>query len=132
MPQATDLVIKNGAATPINKTFVLVSPAAGDGGIAKWVLKEGTIASVFPTLTASAYPVGAKSRNLKVRFRLPSSFTDTVTGRTNVDTAAEMNVTFSIPDTYPENLKSDFVAFCINSLAAPLFQAMARDAYGAT
>lgn len=30
MPQATDLVIKNGAGTPVDKTFTLMAPAAGD------------------------------------------------------------------------------------------------------
>ena len=47
MPQAIDIVIYNGASTPVEKTFTLIAPAAGDGSYANWRLKEGTIASVF-------------------------------------------------------------------------------------
>lgn len=54
MPQATDLVINNGAGTPVAKTFTLMAPAAGDNSLASWALKEGTISSVFPKITALA------------------------------------------------------------------------------
>lgn len=131
MPQAIDLFVDNGATTPVEKTFTLISPAAGDGAIAMWALKEGAISSVFPRLTASARK-GQKSRMLTVKMALPSSFTDTVTGLTNVSSSAEMNVTFKIPDDFPESLKNDFVAFNLNILRTPLFVAMIRDAYGAT
>lgn len=132
MPQAIDLVVNNGAASPVSKTFTLISPAAGDGSIATWALKEGTISAVFPTLTAMAHKTGKKSRNLKVKFRLPSSYTDSVTGLTNVGSGAEMNVTFSVPDAFPEALKNDYVAFALNLLATPTLKSMARDALSAT
>lgn len=132
MPQATDLVVNNGAGTPVSKTFSLIAPASGDGGIAQWALKEGTISAVFPSLTASAQKTGNKSRNLKVKFRLPSSYTDSVTGLTNVAAGAEMNVTFSVPDAFPEALKADFVAFSLNLMNTSLLKAMIRDAYAAT
>lgn len=132
MPQATDLVIKNGAVTPVDKTFALITPAAGDGGIAEWALKEGTISSVFPRLTASAAKTGRGSRNLKIKFRLPSSYTDSVTGLTNVGSAAEHNSTTTIPDNFPETLKNDFVAFATNAYKTALIQAMFKDASPAT
>lgn len=132
MPQATDLVVKNGAATPVDKTFVLISPAAGDGGVAEWALKEGTISSVFPQFTAMARTTGNQSRQLRLKVRLPSSYNDTVTGKTNVDTAAEFNGTFSIPSSYPEALKPDFVAYCTNLVNTALVKAMIKDAYPAT
>lgn len=132
MPQATDLIVNNGAGSPVAKTFSLITPASGDGGIAQWALKEGTISAVFPRLTASARATSNKSRNLTVKFTAPSSFNDTVTGLTNVASAAQMNVTFSVPDSYPESLKADFVAFSLNLLNTSLLKAMIRDAYPAT
>lgn len=132
MPQAIDLTVNNGAATPAAKTFTLISPAAGDGAVATWNLKEGTIASVFPALTASAHSTGNRSRQLRVKFRLPSSYTDSVTGLTNVGAAAEMNVTVSVPREFPEALKADFVAFALNLLNTSLLKAMIKDAYPAT
>lgn len=133
MPTATNITVNNGATpTPVAKTFTLVSPASGDGGIAQWALKEGQISAVFPTLTASATKTGNGSRKLQIKFRLPSSYTDTVTGLTNVGAAAEMNVTFSVPNVLPESLKGDWVAFATNLLSSTLVKEMIRDAYPAT
>lgn len=130
MPQATDLIVKNGAA--VDKTFTLINPAAGDGGVASWALKEGVISAVFPIFTASATRTGNSSRQLRTKFRLPSSFTDSVSGQTMVASAAEMNVTVAIPETFPESLKADFVAYATNLLNTALVKALIKDAYPAT
>lgn len=129
MPQATDLVIKNSAA--VDKTFALITPAAGDGSVAEWALKEGTISSVFPRLSASSKATSDK-RNLKVKFFMPSSYTDAVTGLTNVGSRAEVNTSITIPRDFPEALKSDFVAYATNAYKTALLQAMWRDALPAT
>lgn len=131
MPQAVDITVKNGATTPVNKTFSLISPAAGDSGIALWALKEGVISGAFPQLTAQAR-VTKTSRVLKVKFRLPSSYVEAATGRTLVGSRAEMNVDFTIPEDFPEAQKSDFVAFSVNLLSSTLLMSMIRDAYPAT
>lgn len=131
MPQATDLVIKNGAGT--DKTFNLLTPAAGDGGIAEWALKEGTISSVFPMITASAgKSQNRTSRVLKLKLYVPSSYTDAVTGLTNVGSRAEVNVSVTVPNDFPEAKKDDFVAFFKNGVATVLLQSMIRDALPAT
>lgn len=132
MPQATDLVIKNGAGTPVDKTFTLMAPAAGDNSVATWALKEGTISSVFPKITALARKTTNQSRTLQVKLRLPSSYTDTVTGLTKVASAFEFNGSISVPDDFPENLKPDAVAFTANLLNHALIKAMMRDAVPAT
>lgn len=132
MPQASNLVVYNGASTPEVKTFTLISPAAGDGSVASWALKEGTISAVFPSLTAMARATSNNSRQLRLKFRLPSSFTDAATGRTIVASGAEMNVTFSIPGDFPELLKNDFTAYALNLLTTVSLREMIRDAYPAT
>ena len=132
MPQAQNLVVKNGAATPVDKTFVLMSPAAGDGGLAEWVLKEGTISVAFPVFTAMATKTGNGARNLKLKLKMPSSYTSPVTGLTNVGSNADFNVSLTIPNTYPEALKDDFTAFAVNLLTTSLVKAMIRDAISAT
>lgn len=131
MPQATDLTIANGATTPVSKTFSLLTPAAGDGGIASWALKEGTISSVFPSITARSVRT-PRGRNLTIKFRLPSSYTDAVTGLTMVGSAGEMNVKVTVPDDLPETLKADFVAFGSNLFQQTLIKAMFKDALPAT
>ena len=132
MPQAIDLTVKNGAATAVDKTFSLVTPASGDGGIAQWALKEGSISAVFPTFTASAGKTGNKSRKLTMRLAVPSSYTDGVTGLTNVGSGLLCTWTVSIPQDFPEAMKADATAFIVNLTQHPLVKAMIRDAYSAT
>lgn len=132
MPQAVDLVLNNGAGTPVAKTFTLYTPSAGDNSIAKWALKEGVIAAVFPTVTASARQTGNSSRLAQGKLRIPSSYTDTVTGLTKVGSAFEFNFTASVPEDYPEALKADAIAFAKNLVANAVIQAMMRDAIPAT
>lgn len=132
MPQAVDLVLNNGAGTPVAKTFSLYAPAAGDNSLASWKLKEGTIGSVFPNITASARQTGNSSRVVQLKLRIPSSYTDTVTGLTKVGSAFEANISCTVPDDYPESLKADAVAFTSNLMANTLVKAMVRDALPAT
>lgn len=132
MPQAVDIVINNGAGTPVAKTFALQMPAAGDNAVAGWALKEGTISSVFPRITALARKTGNQARLVQIKLRLPSSYTETVNGLTRVGSAFEMNLTATVPDDFPELLKNDAVAFSANLIAHALVKAMIRDALPAT
>lgn len=132
MPQAIDLVLNNGAGTPVAKTFTLYNPSAGDNAIALWKLMEGTISSVFPNITTSARATGNKSRKMQGKLRLPSSYTDTVTGLTKVGSAFEFDFSASIPDDFPEALKNDAIAFSKNLIAHALIQSMMRNGQPAT
>lgn len=132
MPQAVDLVLANGAGTPVNKTFTLYNPSSGDNAVALWKLKEGTIASVFPAITTLARQTGNASRKMQGKLKLPSSYTDTVTGLTKVGSAFEFDFSASVPDDFPEALKNDAVAFSKNLIASALIQAMMRDGQPAT
>lgn len=133
MPIAADLVVNNGASTPMSKTFTLLAPASGNGGIAEWALKEGTISTIFPKFTASAnVNNSSSSRNVKLKFRLPSSYTDSVTGLTSVSSSFEGNVSVTVPNDFPESLKNDAVAFFTNLLSTTLVKAMIRDGLSAT
>lgn len=132
MPQAANLVLKNGAATPVDKTFTLLSPAAGYGSMAEWALKEGAISSVFPRISVLVRPGNgptnrAGSKVTQVRVKVPSSYTDTVTGLTNVASAFEANISVTVPTDYPEALKDDAIAFLANCLASALVKSVIKD-----
>lgn len=135
MPSAVNLVVKNGAN--VDKTFTLLTPAPGYGAPAEWALKEGVISSVFPRFSASARSsnrpnsLGA-SKNVTLKIRVPSSFTDTVTGRTLTGSAFEFNGTVSVPNDFPEALKSDAVAFTANLISTALVKEMMKDGLPAT
>lgn len=130
MPQATDLTIKNAAG--IDKNFELVTPASGDGGVARWALKEGTISSVFPTITASANSTSRNARNAHIKIHVPSSYTDSVTGLTNVSGGPEANIKVAVPNDFPEAMKPDWVAYVTGAVNTALMQAIIKDATSAT
>lgn len=136
MPQAIDLILKNGASTPVDKTFTLLSPAAGYNSVAEWALKEGPISSVFPRITTMARPgmnsARTASKHVQIKLKVPSSYTDTVTGLTMVGSGFEMNASVVIPNDFPEALKDDAAAFAKNLLAHALIQAMVKDGSPAT
>lgn len=132
MPQASDLVINNGAATPVAKTFSLMAPAAGDGSYANWRLKEGAIASAFPRVAVMARANGNKARKANIKLVLPSSSVDVNTGLTKIGPSADFNIDVTIPDEFPESLKNDFVAYATNLVATTLIKAVIRDAYPTT
>lgn len=128
MPQAANIVVKNGASSPVDKTFELISPAAGDGGIGRWYLKEGAILGAFPLLTVSSTPTSNRSRVVKLKIRVPSSYTEAATGNTIVGPAVEGNLTVSVPDDYPESNKNDAVAYISNLIGHQLIKSALRDA----
>lgn len=130
MPQATNLVVKDAAN--VDKTFTLLAPAAGNGGIAEWALKEGTVSVVFPRFTAMATPNSNKARVAKLKLRLPSSYVDSITSLTNVGPAIEFNVSVTVPDGYPETKKDDCVAYFSNLMNNALVKSVLRDAVAAT
>jgi hypothetical protein len=133
MPSATTFTINNGAATPVAKTFTLYAPASGDGGVAEWRLKEGAISSVFPKVTASARAnAGHSARKSQIGLKVPSSYTDTVTGLTKVGSAFDARIEVTVPDDFPEALKNDAVAFLKNLVAHAIFQDLMRDGTPAT
>lgn len=133
MPAASNpLVLKNGAGTPVDKNFVLYAPSAGDNSVAVWKLKEGTIGAVFPLVSTLARPTGNNSRKMQGKLRVPSSYTDTVTGLTKVGSSAEFDFSASMPDDFPEALKADFLAFAKNLVAHAMVQAQMQDGQPAT
>lgn len=133
MPQASDITINNGAATPLPKLFTLLTPAAGDNSSALWALKEGPISKVFPTIEISTRKnQNGNARKCFVTVRLPSSYTEAANGLTAVGSAAVFNANTTIPADFPENLKNDFVAFISNAIAHQLVKACLRDAVPAS
>lgn len=132
MPQAQDIIINNGAATPVAKTFTLISPAAGDGSYANWRLKEGTISTIFPRIAIAARANGNRARKANIKLQIPSSYTDTVTGLTKVGSSFDFSVDVTVPDDFPESLKNDAVAFASNLMASAIVKAVIRDAVPTT
>lgn len=137
MPQAVNITIKNGAQTPVDKTFTLLAPAAGYESVAEWALKEGVISTVFPRITAlvraAKRQMGrASSKVIETKITIPSSYTDSVTGNTVVGSRFESVTRTTVPDDFPEALVADAVAFTSNLANVALIKAMIAERSPAT
>lgn len=134
MPQAANIVINNGAATPVAKTFTLLAPAAGYGSVAEWALKEGTISAMFPRLTASQdKSKGAvKAHVTRIKLAHPYGYTDSTSGQPVVLGNAFGETKLWFPADFPENLKNDVIAFHANALDDAVIRGMSRDGAPAT
>lgn len=130
MPQAQNIVVKNAANA--DKTFTLISPAAGYGSLAEWKLKAGAIVGAFPSLTLLARKTSNRSQVAQVKFNMPYSYVDTTTSRTHIGVSAQMNATFSMPDDFPEAERDDFAAYCGNIVKNAIITASLRDGHPAT
>lgn len=125
MPQATDIILKNHAGT--DKTFALYTPAAGDGSWAQWRLKEGAIASAFPSIAALARATPNVARKVQVKLQIPSSYVDATTGLTIIGPKFDFEGRVTVPDGFPETMKDNAVAYVKNLVAHAIVQAMMRD-----
>lgn len=123
MPQAQNLVIKNGAN--VDKTFTLYAPAPGDTGNATWKLKEGADSRFFPLITVGT-KVTSGARKLTLRLRVPRSPLAGDNGGPAASAFAALDVT--VPDQFPEDMKNDWVAFLVNTLQNVDIKAALRDA----
>jgi hypothetical protein len=130
MPQAADITVDDYSGDDI--VFTLINPSAGMGGIAEWWNKVGTIVGVFPKLTTSARKTGNNSQKMQGKFTYPSSYTDSVTGLTNVKSAAQFNFDSTLPDDFPEALKNDYATLCGNLVKNAIVTSQIRDAVPAT
>lgn len=127
MPQAADLVINNGAGTPVAKTFTLIFPAAGIGGTALWELQEGGNSSVFPSLSAILRPdPSIKGYSSVFKWNYPQSYTDADTSLVKSGSKAEAILTVKMPDDWPEAEKNNFVAYIVNGVALAPVKAFLR------
>lgn len=126
MPQAVNLVLKNAAA--VDQTFALYNPSAGDDSWANWRLKVGAISSVFPKIAILARVTPNKARKAIIKLQIPSSYTDAVTGLTNVNSQFDAEVRITVPDDFPEAVKADAVAYLTNLMANAMVKEVVRDA----
>jgi hypothetical protein len=108
----TNIVVPNGAATPVNKTFTVSRSAAGDESAVLFV-REGTSQSAFPKLeysTKSAQAGNVRGRQGVVTLLIPYGYTDV-----NGVFVKQGQVTFTgretVPDDAPDAVRKDLSAF---------------------
>lgn len=122
MTAITNLVVKNGAATPEDVTFTAVTPASGFGSIALWQHIVGAARSMYRSFTMSVTRNSAGTTITKAKLVLPSFYTDAVTGLPILLSQAEVNVDVRVPKDFPTNALGDLGALTGNLLSTALFK----------
>lgn len=130
MPQAANIVVKN--ASGVDKTFTLLTPAAGYGQTAEWALKEGATSVAYPTFGLAASKTQNRSRKTVVKARKPATYSSVSTGLPVVSSSMEFNGSVSVPDDFPDDQKDDAIAYFTGLFASALAKACARDGLPAT
>lgn len=129
MPQAASFTVEDGAATPVDTLFTLLTPAAGKSA-AVWVAKsKGPTVATQPKVDVST--TGTKvGRALRLSFRLPYWVTGT-DGRVTVVDSQFASLSMTVPDTIPDANRADFVALFANIIATALVKEMLKDGHSA-
>ena len=129
MPQAANFTVQDGAATPVDTLFTLLTPASGKSP-AVWVAKsKGPNVAAQPKVDAST--TGTKiGRSMRLSFRLPYWVTG-ADGRVTVVDSMFASLNTTVPDTIPDANRDDFVALFANIVASAIVREMIKDGHSA-
>lgn len=125
MPQGADITILDGQATPVSRTFALLSAAAGYGGVAEFVYKKGNFASGWPALTISAVKSKLKRKSTG-KLVYPVVITD-ANGQAVVQAVAIGHFDLQFDANFPEDQKADALAFFVNAQSNSIIKSAMRD-----
>lgn len=125
MPTGVDLTIADGLATPVNRTFALLSAASGYNGVAEFVYKKGNFSSGWPAFTISAIKSKIK-RKATGKLVYPVVTVD-ANGNTVLQSTAIGHFDIQFDSNFPEDQKADAIAFFVNIQSNSLIKSALRD-----
>lgn len=122
MSKQTNLVVKNGASTPVDVTFTAVTPSSGFGTLAIWQVISGAARSMYRTFTSETRVNSNGTTVVTTKLTVPSFYTDPVTGLPVALEAAEVHARVRIPKNFPVSDIDDVAAFAGNLLSTALMK----------
>lgn len=126
MPTGVNLTINDGLATPVARTFELLSAASGYNGVAEWVYKKGNFSIGWPTFTFLANKSKGK-RKASGKLVYPVVTTDAQDSPLySAGAICHFDVTFDT--NFPEDQKADVIAFMTNIMTNALIKGATKDA----
>ena len=116
MPSASNIVIIDGAATPVAHTFV---PLSITPALSTFVNRASAFTPEgFYTLGVSLNSATPSRHTYKVNLSIavPVQVQDTDTGLYTVEDTTRCNVEFILPSNVAKARREDILAFCVNAL----------------
>lgn len=127
MPQAANLTIKDGSATPVDVTFTLLTPAAGSDPAAWTAKTKGPTTASQPRVEISS--TGFKGgRRVKGTIKVPQYVTGT-DGKTLIEDSFHVAYTVTIPDRVGPTFRADGAAYLGNLLTLAVMKEVNADGY---
>lgn len=126
MPAIADLVINDGLAVPVARTFV---PLSASSNQSVHVYRREAIAAGDPTILTSFSPPNGSRRTYRVNLRvnLPTVVLDSNTSVSSVLHTARFNADVVIPEAMTQADRDDFAAFIKNALADSVIEGIVAD-----
>lgn len=131
MPQQSAIVVKDVDGTT-DVTFATITPAAGNGGVAEWALKEGGSPAGYVKLTLVSDRTGVPGRRNRMKMQVPVSWVDADTGLRIRGKFVEFDGTFTVPDEVPDAVRARAQALIGNVVKSAHMVACNTDAEPST
>lgn len=113
MSAIANITLADGQATPVNKTFEVMTAQAGQDVPARWVEKTAGVYAGFIQLTSLVRRTTNKSTKVQVKVALPKLSSD---GLNSLVHTGYGTVDFTIPDTMSLQERKDLSRFLANAL----------------
>jgi len=113
MPAISTMVLADGQATPVNKTFSVIKAQSGQDSPARWAEQSTGLYAGFLQVTSLVRRTSNKSTKIQVKVTLPKLSTD---GTNTVIHTGIASVDVTIPDTMSLQERKDIRAFIANAL----------------
>jgi hypothetical protein len=132
MPQIGNIVINDGATTPVAHTF---GPVGITGPLASYADRVGGISVGYPIITASLVNPSKTSRNYKARLKIVMPVLETISNSTMSGIAPAptkaydltADITFIMPERSSLQNRKDILAFAKNLLANAVTTALVEN-----
>lgn len=126
MPAIGNIVINDGAATPVAHTFGVVTT---DGKIASFADRSGGIPAEFPLIKISSTVPAGSNRYFRVEqsISMPKSAVDPQTGKSYIARQTQARTIFTLPETGVVQERKDILAYSKNLAALSLTTSLVVD-----
>jgi len=126
MPAIGNVVIKDGASTPVDHTFGVVTT---DGKVATFADRAGGIPAEFPLLKISSTVPAGTQRYFRVELSIsmPKSAVDPQTGKSYIARQTQVRTIYTLPETGVLQERKDIHAFEKNLLNLALVTSLVQD-----
>lgn len=129
MAQQANIVLNDGSATPVARTFVPFVPYGGPSQPAVWILKVGVAPIAYPRIEVGMKRTSNGSNKISCRVIVPNVTNDAVAGPKLASQALfdTNSGGFVIPDVSTDQQRADLHAFVTNFLASGVMRSWVRD-----